>query len=96
MSYTLRFTPEAEDTYDALSLQLQQRWGIHFVQKFEDRVSKALTTLSITPFLYPVIVKETRVRKCIIHKNCSLLYKVNGQTVTIICFWDNRQEPMFT
>lgn len=96
MSYILRFTPEAEDTYDALSLQLLQRWGTRFVQKFEDRISKALDTIGATSFLYPIVVKETQVRKCIIHKNCSLLYKVEGQTVTIICFWDNRQEPMFT
>ena len=95
MRYTLRFTPEAEDTYDSLSSQLMERWGERFVLKFEGRVSKALDTLSKTPFLYPVAIGKTQVRKCIVHKNCSILYKVDDRVVTVICFWDNRQEPLF-
>ncbi|MEC3880973.1 type II toxin-antitoxin system RelE/ParE family toxin [Parapedobacter sp. 10938] len=95
MPYKLRFTPESEDTYDALSSQLMERWGERFVLKFERRVSKALDTLSKTPLLYPVAIEETQVRKCIVHKNCSILYKVDGRVVTVICFWDNRQEPLF-
>ena len=52
MQYTLRFTPEAEDTYDSLSSQLMERWGERYVLRFEARVSKALETLSKTPLLY--------------------------------------------
>jgi len=95
MQYTIRFTPEAEDTYDSLSSQLMERWGERFVLKFEGRVSKALDTLSKTPFLYPVAIEEPQIRKCIVHSNCSILYKVDGRIVTVICFWDNRQEPLF-
>lgn len=57
MHYTLRFTPEAEDTYDSLLAQLMERWVERFVLKFEGRVSKALDTLSKTPFLYPVAIE---------------------------------------
>lgn len=95
MHYTLRFTPEAEDTYDALSSQLMERWGERYVLKFEGRVANALETLGKTPFLYPVAIEATQIRKCIVHKNCSILYKVDGRVVTVICFWDNHQEPLF-
>lgn len=95
MQYTLSFTPEAEDTFDSLSSQLMERWGERHVLKFEGRVSKALDTLSKTPFIYPVTIEETQIRKCIVHKNCSILYKIEGRNVTVICFWDNRQEPIF-
>ena len=59
MPYIIRFTPEAEDTYDSLSSQLMERWGERFVLKFEGRVSKALDTLSKTPSLYPVAIEKT-------------------------------------
>lgn len=95
MGYLVRVTPEAEDTYDALSSQLMERWGERFVKRFENLVSKALDTLGKTPLLYPIVNEETRVRKCIVHKNCSILYQVVEQTVIIVCFWDNRQEPLF-
>jgi plasmid stabilization system protein ParE len=96
MSFKIKFTPEAEETYDALSTQLRERWGDRFVIKFEDKISKCLDTISNTPYLYPVADERTEIRKCILHKNCSMLYKVYQDTVVIVCFWDNRQEPLLT
>ncbi|MDB4918193.1 type II toxin-antitoxin system RelE/ParE family toxin [Mucilaginibacter sp.] len=96
MNFELRFTTEAEETFDALVIQLQQKWGDHFVAKFETRVLKALKTITITPFLYPVAEENTGIRKCILHKNCSLFYKINEENIVIICFWDNRQDPIFS
>lgn len=96
MTYHILFTPEAEETFDALSTQLSERWGDPFVQKLENRLEKALATIVRTPFLYPVTMESTQVRKCILHKNCSMLYKVYNKTILIVCFWDNRQDPLFT
>jgi len=75
MSFEVKFTPEAEETYDALAAQLRQRWGNKFVEKFENRVSKCLDIISVTPDIYPVAENNTEVRKCVLHKNCSMLYK---------------------
>lgn len=96
MNYVIQFTPEAENTFDSLTKQLLARWGIEYVYSFEDQIVKALDILAETPLLYPVIAESTQIRKCILHKNCSLLYKVIDSTVLVICFWDNRQEPLFT
>jgi plasmid stabilization system protein ParE len=96
MSFEIKFTPEAEETYDALASQLHQRWGERFVIKFENRVSKSLNTISATPFLYPIADENTEVRKCLLHKNCSMLYKIYDETVLIVCFWDNRQDPIIS
>lgn len=76
MSFEICFTPEAGETYKATVEQPGQRWGDRFVIKFENRVSKCLDTISTTPFLYPIAEESTEVRKCILHKNCSMLYKI--------------------
>jgi hypothetical protein len=94
MDFEINFTPEAEETYDAVIDQLRQRWGEHFVTKFENRVSSSLNTISKNPYTYPITDQHTELRKCILHKNCSLLYKVFDRVVLVVCFWDNRQDPL--
>jgi len=94
MNFEIKFTPEAEETFDALILQLRQRWGDGFVVKFETKVSKALNTITKTPYLYPIAEENTEIRKCILHKNSSMLYKVYDTEILIVCFWDNRQDPL--
>lgn len=96
MSFELRFLPEAEDTFDELVAQLHERWGERFVAKFEAKVLRALTTISESPFIYPVVEENTGIRKCILHKNCSMIYHVKDDVVEIICFWDNRQNPLIS
>lgn len=95
MIWEIRFTPEAEDSYESIAAQLNERWGEKFVLKFEARLEKALTQLSESPFLYPIVYEAMEIRRYILHKNCSLLYKVAEKQVVVVCFWDNRQEPLF-
>jgi len=95
MSFEIRFTPEAEETYEAVVDQLRQRWGVRFVAKFETNVLKRLNAIAITPYLYPIIEESTEMRKCFLHKNCSMLYKIFDDNILILCFWDNRQDPAF-
>jgi plasmid stabilization system protein ParE len=68
MNYKLIFSPKAEETYDALTYQLRQRWGDHFVNKFETKVQKSLKTIVENPYIYPIAEENTEVRKCILHK----------------------------
>lgn len=39
--------------------------------------------------------ETTEIRKCIIHKDCSMFYRIYDTQIIIIFFWDNRQDPMF-
>jgi plasmid stabilization system protein ParE len=94
MTFEIKFTPEAEETYHALADQIRQRWGDHFVMKLEAKILKNLNTIATTPYIYPIAEESTEVRKCVLHKNCSMLYKVYDETILIVCFWDNRQDPL--
>ena len=91
----IRFTPEAESTYLALIVQLQSRWGDKIVAKMESKVEKALRQISLSPYMYPVVNEKYELRKCVLHKNCSLFYKVFNEYILVTWFWDNRQNPLF-
>lgn len=95
MNFLIKFTPEAEETYQELISQLRQRWGERFVIKLEAKLLKCLYTITDSPYIYPVADENMEVRKCLLHKNCSMLYKIYDSTILIICFWDNRQNPLF-
>jgi plasmid stabilization system protein ParE len=91
----IQFSPEAEITFESVITQLQQRWGDKVVDKFKDRVTESLDIIAKTPLIYPISKVSTELRQCILHKNCSMLYKVLDTKIEIFCFWDNRQDPVF-
>jgi len=94
MSFDVRFSPRAETTFDDIIIQLESRWGDKFINKFKEKVSKSLDLIAETPLVYPVSRENPALRKCVLHKNCSLLYRVHYDNVEIVYFWDNRQEPL--
>ncbi len=94
MSFEIRFSPKAIITFDEIITQLNQRWGDKFVKKFKDKVSYSLDNIIETPFLYPIAPENIELRKCVLHKNCSMFYRVNNNIIEIIYFWDNRQDPL--
>jgi plasmid stabilization system protein ParE len=89
------FSDRANETFDLIQSQLLARWGFATVLKFEYRTIKVLEIIAQTPFIYQSTEMNPEVRKAFIHKNCSLFYKVSGQKIVILLFWDNRQEPIF-
>lgn len=58
MSFEIKFSPKAQSTFDDLVTQLEQRWGTKFVNKFKDKLSKALDLISETPDIYHLTRKS--------------------------------------
>lgn len=94
MIFEIRFGVEAGATYSDLVAQLNERWGEKFVLKFESKVKKSLITIASNPYLYAIVLKEMQLRKCVLHKNCSILYTIIKDIVLVVAFWDNRQDAL--
>ncbi|MNJ97672.1 hypothetical protein D3C87_154250 [compost metagenome] len=92
MSFILKFGSKAGISYQSVTAQLYERWSEKVALSFEAKVKKHLRTLTENPYLYQVIDDELLLRKCVVHKNCSILYRIYDKDVLIVCFWDNRQE----
>ena len=93
--FEIVFSKRANETFDLIQLKLLERWGTASVIKFEQRTMLVLEAISNSPFMYQSIEIDSEVRKAIIHKNCSLFYRINGQKIVLLFFWDKRQDPMF-
>jgi len=94
MPFIVKFSPQAEDTFEAIVVQLEQRWGNKIVRDFKDKVSKALDIIAEAPLIYPIAEENEKLRKCVLHKSCSMYYLIYDDLVEILYFWDNRQEPL--
>ncbi|MES2426316.1 MAG: hypothetical protein V4560_05055 [Bacteroidota bacterium] len=95
MKYSIEFSIYAFETYDSITDQVEARWGYKVLNDFEERVTEILTKIQESPFIFQAIDKDQRVRKSVIHGNCSVFYEIKQTTVEILFFWDNRQDPMF-
>lgn len=95
MNLEVKFTPEAEETFDLMILQIKNKWGESVVVNLENKILNSLSLISKNPFIHSVVFEQSEIRKCVLHKNCSMLYRVNNDIIEVICFWDNRQDPAF-
>ena len=49
MNFIVKFSPRAEETYDAIATQLRQRLGEKFVVKLKVKMRKNLSNISTSP-----------------------------------------------
>lgn len=88
------WTNKAKTSYEKIIDNLIERWTIDIVEDFENRTNKLLDSLKTNKKLCPVSKKDN-LRKCVIHKNASVVYKINKSNIIIITFIDNRTEHKF-
>jgi plasmid stabilization system protein ParE len=92
--YLMKWTPKALESFEAIALQLVDRWSIETAISFDNKVEIAISQLKTNPKIFQVS-KKSKLRKCVIHKNVSLIYRINKNTVELIVFIDNRDEHGF-
>jgi RimJ/RimL family protein N-acetyltransferase len=62
-------------------------WGITI--KGNDKI---IGIIQENPFLFPVYNLDKGIRKCVIHERIVLYYRVNGQTIELILFWNTYRD----
>lgn len=88
------WSEEAKITYENIIDDLLKKWPIDIALDFEQRTNNLLDLLKENKQLCPVS-KFKRLRKCVIHKNVSLIYKTNRKTIEIITFIFNKDDHKF-
>jgi plasmid stabilization system protein ParE len=92
MPYKIVWTTEANQTYLQVLEYLQEKWTEKEVNNFITRTETVLFHISQNPLQYSYS-KRYDVHKCVVRKQVSLYYNIKQDTVELISFWDNRQDP---
>ena len=93
MSFPVYWTDEAKETFNLIINFIEELWGEKEAGKFVKRTQKLLLTIASQPYLFKTSIAEN-VRKGLISKQSSVFYEINTDSITILFFWDNRQEPI--
>lgn len=86
------WTEHAHYTFDSILTQIENNWGEQQALKFYLDTHQKITFITVNPLLY----KESSIpnaRHAVISKQTSMLYEAGADTIIILFFFDNRQEP---
>ena len=93
MSLAIVWTDDAQETFDYIVNFIEYKWGQASAEKFVKTAHKSINAISAQPYLYIASI-SSNVRKAVITKQTSMFYEVHDTHVTVLFFWDNRQEPI--
>ena len=93
MSYTLKLTVKARNTYAQNLDYLHKEWGSKVTLDFIDRVDTVLQTIIQKPFLYPIYLPSKSIYKCVVLNRIILYHRVKGEVIEILRFWNTYQNP---
>lgn len=92
MAKEIIWTPKGEKTHDEIIEYLEREWSEREVINFIKRVDKIVKHISRYPLAYRSAGKED-VREAVITKHNILLYRISGQIIYLLYFWDTRKNP---
>ena len=88
------WSEQARTSYIKTIDNLLENWTIEIVINFENLTNNVLDKLKKKKYLCHES-KQTKLRKCIIHKNTSLIYRIKKSNIELITFIDNRSEHQY-
>jgi len=93
MSHQIIWSKKAYDTFVKQLEFVEEQWGSPIANRFKAKVEYTLGILSQSPERWPMYSESKQLRKCVLHPNVSLFYKVSGRKVYLVLFHGNRQDP---
>lgn len=92
---TIVWSNEAKINYENIFDDVLKKWPIQIALDFERNTNELLDQLTKNRKLCPPLVQYKGLRKCVIHKNVSLIYRITRNNIEIVTFIFNRDEHPF-
>jgi plasmid stabilization system protein ParE len=83
----------AISSFQAIEEQIYSTWGKSVASAFEQRVSDFLDLLEDFPEIGMVEVPEKQIYGSQLTKQTRVFYRIKGEKIIILIFFDGRQDP---
>ncbi|MCB9302901.1 MAG: type II toxin-antitoxin system RelE/ParE family toxin [Lewinellaceae bacterium] len=93
MSLPIIWAPSAKDEYAALLEYVEGNFGLDAALELLDTTEKLLEGIAAFPGMFPASEKRKDIRKAVVSRQTSLLYRIFQDQIQILHVWDNRQDP---
>ncbi len=93
MALEIYWTKRADKKFDKIIEYLFNEWGESVTKAFTRKVYDFLDILSEFPEIGTIENKEKGIRGFTIVKKVNIFYRISGNKVILLNFFDNRQNP---
>ncbi len=93
MALEIYWTKRADKKFDKILEYLMLEWGENVTKAFVRKTYDFLDILSEFPDIGSIENKENGIRGFTIIKQVNIFYKVKGDKIILLNFFDNRQNP---
>jgi len=93
--YQIIWSPTAAETYFFILSNILNKWSIKEAEEFESKVNSLLEKLRVHHKLCPSSKSLKYLRRCVITRQTSLVYRINNNAIELVTFYDNRSELGF-
>ena len=93
MALKIYWTKRADKKFDQILDYLLEEWGESVAKAFTRKVYDFLDILSEFPEIGTIENKEKGIRGFTIIRQVNLFYRISGNKVILLNFFDNRQHP---
>ena len=93
MALKIYWTKRADKKFDQIIDYLIEEWGESVAKAFTRKVYDFLDILSEFPEIGTIENKEKGIRGFTIIRQVNLFYRISGDKVILLNFFDNRQHP---
>lgn len=91
----ITWSENAMFVYDATLDYITERWSEKVASKLEQKVDKLMKSLETNKHLCQRTKMFPNLRRCVVSKQSSLVYSIDGDAIHIIAFYDNRSDITF-
>ena len=88
------WSKRASKSYLKTLESILEKWTVKEGEAFMDEVDSYINNLSKNKMLCPPS-KKINLRKCVVSKQTSLIYKVYGKKISIVVFIDNKSNHKY-
>lgn len=93
MALEILWSKRADKIFDKILEYLLEEWGGKVMKSFVGEVYDFLDILSEFPEIGTIENKEKGIRGFTIVKQVNIFYKISGDKIILLDFFDNRQDP---
>lgn len=93
MTYQVAWTQKARETYNQNLDYLLQNWEEKVYSDFVSRVEAVIDHIKQNPKMYVSIDTKRNIYRSVVTKHISLFYQLNEDTISLLIFWNNFQDP---
>ncbi len=93
MALIIVWSKRADKKFDKIIAYLQNEWGKNATSSFVKKVYDFLDILSEFPEIGTIEHNGRKIRGFTLVKQVNIFYKISGNKIIILNFFDNRQDP---